>query len=265
MTDRIMPAIIAVIAAVLLAIVLFVPFVAIMYRRNGTMTFARSAGWAAFLVYALGIAAYTLLPLPESASFRCAGTQLVPFGSFADAQRYGLAGARELLTNPVIQQSVFNVALFVPLGFFLRGLMRRGIGATAIAGLVWSALIETTQWTGVWGLYRCAYRVFDVDDLIANTLGALVGAALAHLVIRPQNAPAGRWADNGSNRAGAGRRLIAMTCDFLTLALVGAVAAAAVAFTGVGGENRTVTWIAAAAWAAPAAVQLTAVLTTGRT
>jgi uncharacterized RDD family membrane protein YckC len=33
--------------------------------------------------------------------------------------------------------------------------------------------------TGGWGLYRCAYRTFDVDDMIANTVGLLAGCLLA--------------------------------------------------------------------------------------
>lgn len=35
-------------------------------------------------------------------------------------------GLRAYLHNPAIQQAVFNVALFVPLGMFLRHLFRRG-------------------------------------------------------------------------------------------------------------------------------------------
>ncbi len=34
-----------------------------------------------------------------------------------------------------------------------------------------------------WGIYECAYRLADVDDLITNTLGALIGALIAPLVL----------------------------------------------------------------------------------
>ena len=39
--------------------------------------------------------------------------------------------------------------------------------------------IEVTRATGVWGVYPCAYRRFDVDDLLTNTLGAFLGAVLS--------------------------------------------------------------------------------------
>ena len=43
-------------------------------------------------------------------------------------------------------------------------------------GLLLTLAIETTQGTALWGVYDCAWRVGDVDDVLANTLGALVGA-----------------------------------------------------------------------------------------
>ena len=45
-------------------IVLFVPFVAVSYRRRGRLTMARFLLWAAALVYFWAIWTYTLLPLP---------------------------------------------------------------------------------------------------------------------------------------------------------------------------------------------------------
>lgn len=70
-----------------------------------------------------------------------------------------------------------NVALFTPLGFFLPVVYRRlkwwqvmliGFGATCI--------IELVQ--PVFG------RTGDVDDIIANTVGAVIGCAAAELVLR---------------------------------------------------------------------------------
>lgn len=50
------------------------------------------------------------------------------------------------------------------------------------AGTSGSLLIETTQYTGLWGIYDCGYRAADVDDLLTNTAGALVGALVAPIV-----------------------------------------------------------------------------------
>lgn len=65
---------------------------------------------------------------------------------------------------------------------------RRVLTSTAI-GLTGSLLIETTQLTGFWGYFPCAYRIFDVDDLMTNTTGALLGATLAAIWIAVRRRP----------------------------------------------------------------------------
>src|SRR5699024_12280953 len=42
---------------------------------------------------------------------------------------------------------------------------------------------EITQLTGVYGIYNCPYRIFDVDDLLLNSTGALVGFLLAPILL----------------------------------------------------------------------------------
>jgi glycopeptide antibiotics resistance protein len=37
---------------------------------------------------------------------------------------------------------------------------------------------ELAQLTGVFGLYPCAFRTFEVDDLIFNIFGLLAGFAM---------------------------------------------------------------------------------------
>lgn len=71
--------------------------------------------------------------------------------------------------------SLGNVAFFVPFGvlaFILFSHCRRPVFLTAAAGAALSLAIETSQFA--FSLGRT-----DVDDLIFNALGALVGAAIA--------------------------------------------------------------------------------------
>src|SRR5699024_11965483 len=79
-------------------------------------------------------------------------------------------------------QPVLNVVLFVPLGVLVRAMAGRGITVATLTGLAVSVLVETTQYTGVFGLVGCAYRVADVVDLLTNTAGAMLGALLAPVV-----------------------------------------------------------------------------------
>ncbi len=69
-----------------------------------------------------------------------------------------------------------NVILFMPLGFLLPYIWKnyRNVGKTALTGLFFSALIEIAQLP--------AGRVADVDDLMMNTLGAILGYAAWRLI-----------------------------------------------------------------------------------
>ena len=73
-------------------------------------------------------------------------------------------------TYPVIEFSA-NIALFVPLGALLQLTLRRPARAVVVAMLL-SAAIEATQALALGG------RTGSVLDIVANTAGAAVGAAI---------------------------------------------------------------------------------------
>jgi glycopeptide antibiotics resistance protein len=196
------------------------------YRREGRLTFLQVVLWVAFLVYALALWTYTLLPLPDPDDMRCVGTQLTPFQFVADIRSYPIGSLGSIAHNPAVMQVALNVALFVPLGFFLRFFWRRGVVVTTVVGLLISLLIECTQLTGVWGVYDCAYRFFDVDDLIVNTTGALVGGLVAALVLPGRTDPDDVAAAT-PRPVTFGRRLVGMICDGLAVWLTGTIAAVA--------------------------------------
>lgn len=210
----------AVIAGAVVAVLAFVPFVAISYRRRGRLTLGRSLLWAGAAVYFWAIWTYTLIPVPDAEVYRCAGVNLHPF-AFVDEVRAAVAVSGRYLTDPVVLQVALNVLLFAPLGFFLRVLGGRGILIAGLVGFAISSVIETTQLTGVWGLFPCAYRVFDVDDLIANTGGALLGSILA-FAVPAQHRGAERAPDAETARpVTRRRRLLALVCDVVGVWLVG--------------------------------------------
>lgn len=218
MRDQVILGVLAVVAGFAAGVVLFVPFVALSYRRRGGLSAGRFVLWAAALVYFWAIWSYTLLPLPE-ASYVCAGVNLDPL-AFVHDLRGALARPGRTLTDPAVLQLVLNVVLFVPLGFFVRVLGGRGILTALVVGLGTSAFIETTQLTGVWGLHPCAYRVFDVVDLMTNTAGALAGSIIAIAVPR-RHRGAGRAPDADAPRpVTRSRKLLAMLCDALAAVLV---------------------------------------------
>ncbi|HOQ52648.1 MAG TPA: VanZ family protein [Micropruina sp.] len=197
-----------------LAVLAFVPVAAYRYRRAGRLRALDIVVLLIVAVYAVALWSYTLVPVPENDSFRCVGHNLRPFAFVDDV----LAGPRSLLANRAFLQAAFNVVLFAPFGFFLRVLRRRGFVVATLAGFGTSLAIELTQLTGVWGIYHCAYRVFDVDDLLLNTTGALLGSLaglpVRRLLSRRRPLPA-------VTTVTIGRRLTGMAIDVLVCGLVG--------------------------------------------
>jgi glycopeptide antibiotics resistance protein len=226
-TDQIVSGLFAVAIGLVLSVVAFVPFVALTYRQHGRLTATRAFLSAGFLIYCLALWTYTLMPFPDPSNLSCSGHNLRLLQFIDDIRRYDTSSLAGLLRNPAFLQVALNVVLFVPLGFGLRLLWRRGVVFATILGLAISGLIETTQLTGVWGLYPCAYRVFDVDDLLANTAGALIGGVLSWPAGRIIHID-GRTAPVAAHAVTGGRRLIGMVCDWLVLTLCGAGAGIAV-------------------------------------
>lgn len=159
------------------------------FRTYGSMRMGRILGALAFSVYVTALFVFTQLPVPEVAStawceaYGYANPQFIPFESFRTIWlRIGEIGWGATLVSTLGLQVLLNVALFVPWGIFLVGYFRRSIRFAVLTGATLSLSIEVVQVTGLLGIYPCAYRLGDIDDLITNTTGAYVGAVLTSLI-----------------------------------------------------------------------------------
>ena len=164
-----------------------------------------------WILYLVGLLIFTLLPLPSDPVAACAAIihwdNFTPFGSFvavADQFRDG-----ESLRGTLYALSILlNIALFVPLGALAettwrirrmrrapegapadgsrlaRSIPHRRVLAWVAIGCVVSCLIELTQYTGLFGVVPCSYRVVDIDDVIMNTLGTYAGVRLLPFMAR---------------------------------------------------------------------------------
>ena len=165
----------------------------------------------AWILYLAGLLIFTLLPLPSDPVAACAAIihwdNYTPFGSFVAVADQFRAG--ENLRGTLYAASILlNIVLFVPLGSLaettwrIRRMRRAPEGASADGSrlarsiphrrvLVWvvigcavSCLIELTQYTGLFGIVPCTYRVVDIDDVIMNTLGTYAGVRLLPFMAR---------------------------------------------------------------------------------
>ncbi|MGO4251770.1 VanZ family protein [Paenarthrobacter sp. TAF1] len=227
MGEWVWPAYVGVLGGVALFGVFMVPIVAVQYRMYGRFTWRRFLGAAGLSIYGVALVAYTLLPLPDPTLLKCgpggSTFQALPFQFLDDIQRdtsgLGITGT---LTSRAMLQVVFNVVLFVPWGVIARRYLSWNIAVSTLTGALASGLIEATQFTGLWGIYDCAYRLADVDDLITNTLGALIGAMIAPLVLwfMPQRRDL-RAARGQSRPVTVRRRWLGMIIDYVALTFLG--------------------------------------------
>ncbi len=215
------------------AVLLFIPVAAVQYRRDGRLGPGDLSVLIGAAVYGVALWTYTLLPLPDVGDYTCQDAQTRVM-AFADdirraAEQSGYAGLgtpSELLRNQAFLQVVLNVVLFLPFGVFVRLITHRGVLVATTLGLAVSLLIEVTQLTGVWGVYPCAYRLFDVDDLLTNTLGALLGAVVSLPYAARRRRRLGTARRALPTTVSAGRRLAATISDVLFVVLAGTAAAA---------------------------------------
>lgn len=270
MSDQVANALIATALGSVAAVLLLVPVAAFEYRRDGRLGPGDLAILLSGAVYGLALWTYTLLPMPAADHYRCKQPQTTPLGTIRtiglpDGHRLDRHGVVWLVHDPAFLQVALNVLLFVPLGFYVRKLLGRGFLVATVLGLGISLLIETTQATGVWHLFGCAYRQFDVDDVMVNTLGALGGSLLAALVVRRR-----RGEIVLPTHITYGRRLVGMVSDVLFVVLVGAAVVVVYraafhyglhhGYRVIGTDLRR-----ALQWGVPGAVEVLLVLGAGRT
>lgn len=91
--------------------------------------------------------------------------ELMPFYNYADIWN-GIDFKR------TVMEILLNVALFVPIGFLLGGMVHKGFVKTCLIGCILSILIELLQFATGRGL--C-----ETNDVIHNTVGCMVGYAAA--------------------------------------------------------------------------------------
>lgn len=232
MNQHLWPGWVAILFGGLFLLVAGIYLLALQYRTYGRLSWGRSVSSAGVVVYLFALGAYTMLPLPANRGAFCAvqphpGFQKLPFNFIHEihADLGGPIGA--ILRDPAFLQVALNVLLFIPLGLFAVRWLKSGFLGALTLGAVTTVVIEMTQYTGVWGLFECAYRFADVDDLIANFTGTLIGALIAYLPIFAWlGGPRSSARENGPRTVTRGRRLLGMVFDLAFLQLLWFVLAA---------------------------------------
>ena len=170
-----------------LAFLITLPYLLLQYHKYGSVPLIRSSIVYTFILYLLTAYFLVILPLPSKEEVLMMPTkvpQLIPFtfiGDFIEAFKE-TSGVLSFLKSPIVYTTLFNIAITIPFGIYLRYYFKKKWYTTIIYTFLLSLYFEITQLTGLYGLYPKAYRLFDVDDLIINTLGGLIGYLITPIV-----------------------------------------------------------------------------------
>lgn len=245
---------IACVAFPFVAAIITLPYLVVQYRRFGSVPWWRTFVVYLFVLYLIAAYFLVILPLParDVHVAYAAHPQLAPFSFIGD-----IISEIHLTSNPTtwvsalkapaVYEALFNVLLTVPFGFFLRYYFNRRWWQVFGLGFLWSFFFEMSQLTGLFGMYRHPYRLFDVDDLITNTIGSMVGFGLALLLGRvlPDMDEVNREAWEKGSRATLTRRIVSFAVDLAVASVLAGIAMTAC--TAAGLCDGSARWVLASA------------------
>lgn len=169
------------------------PFVLHNYHKYGSVSISRTLIVYSFILYMMCAYFLVILPLPAKSEVHTKAIemmQLRPFSFIGDILRDSSFILKEpstylkALTEPCIYTVLLNILLTVPFGMYMRYYYECDLAKTLKYTFLLSLFFELTQLTGLYFIYPGPYRVFDVDDLIMNTLGGVLGYKIVGLFDR---------------------------------------------------------------------------------
>ena len=175
----------------IIALIFTIPFLLYQYRKYGGVPYIKSLIIYSFILYLINALFLVILPLPSIESVSKLTTpkvQLKLFDFIIQIKmncNLNMNSYKDIILffkQPTVFTVLFNVLLTVPFGIYLRYFYRLSFWKTTILTLSLSLFFEITQLTGLYGIYPRPYRLFDVDDLLINTIGGVIGYIVAPML-----------------------------------------------------------------------------------
>ncbi len=176
----------------LIALLFTIPFILNQYHKYGSVNKFRVCIIYSFILYIITIYFLVILPLPDKNTFlpKDNMVRIVPFGFIRDFMKESSFVLTEPMTywkaiqEPCFYTVLFNIFMTVPFGMYLRYYFKCTLKKTVLCSFLLSLFFELTQLTGLYYIYPYPYRIFDIDDLITNTLGGTIGFYMVGLISR---------------------------------------------------------------------------------
>ncbi len=171
----------------IIALLFTIPFILNQYHKYGSINKYRVLIIYSFILYMVTIYFLVILPLPDikEVTKPLQIAQLVPFSfitDFLNDSSFVINNYNtylKVLSEPSFYVVAFNIIMTLPFGIYLRYYFQCSLKKTFLFSLMLSLFFELTQLSGLYSIYPYPYRLFDVDDLILNTFGGIIGYFLA--------------------------------------------------------------------------------------
>jgi len=177
----------------LVAIFIALPYALYHYHKYGSISFFRTIIIYSFILYLINVYFLVILPLPSFDVVMQLTTpyvQLIPFHFIMDImENVNIISADwgsvvVLFQSQEFLQVLYNIIMTIPFGIYSRYYFKCSFSKTLFFSFLMSLFFELTQLSGLYFIYPRPYRLFDVDDLMLNTFGGLLGYFIAFLVMR---------------------------------------------------------------------------------
>ena len=213
----------------IVAAIFTLPYILYNYRKYGTAIWIRNLIIYSFILYLICVFFLVLLPLPSKefvSKLTSPRASFIPFQFVLDmikeAQKSNIKGLMAYINNPALFQFLFNILMLLPFGVYLHYYFNCNLKKTVLCSFLLSLFFEITQLTGIFFIYPRGYRLFDVDDLMANTLGGFIGYYVANVLAK--FLPSREEIDQESYKKGEQvsflRRTISFICDLGMIILI---------------------------------------------
>lgn len=171
-----------------LAFLFTIPFILWQYHKYGSIHKLRVLIIYSFILYMICVYFLAIFPLPDRDSIDMSSPvcQLIPFNFILDIIKESsqFKSLWLVLTDSSVYTVLFNILMFIPFGMYLRYYFKNNLKKTILFSFLFSLFLELTQLTGLYFIYPHPYRLFDVDDLIINTLGGIIGYFVMGIFMR---------------------------------------------------------------------------------
>jgi len=168
----------------MIAFLFTIPFILNQYHKYGSIHKLRVLIVYSLILYMMTIYFLVILPLPKISEVTRPISEMIQLQPFAFIQDF-IKETSFVISDPstylkALQENcfytvVFNIFMTVPFGMYLRYYFKCSLKKVMICSFLLSLFFELTQLSGLYFIYPSPYRLFDVDDLLMNTLGGVLG------------------------------------------------------------------------------------------